>query len=89
MSEKRAIKELEGVNDDEAEEILEEVKKEKKDKAADFTSFIDKKGGDNPQGDNSDNSDTGNDNNPDGGKPDKKPPKSKVWQAINLFLANK
>lgn len=48
MSEKRAVKELEGVNDQEAEEILKEAGEERKQKQADFTSFVDKNGGNNP-----------------------------------------
>lgn len=47
MSEKRAIKDLEGVKDDEAEEILKEITEERESKA-DFTSFVDNKGGNRP-----------------------------------------
>jgi hypothetical protein len=54
ISEKRAIIELEGVKEDEADEIIKEISEEKKQKAADFTSFIDKKGGGNPD-DNKEN----------------------------------
>jgi hypothetical protein len=47
MSKKKAVMDLESIEEDEAEELLKEVGEE--DKAAmDFTSFVDNKGGDNP-----------------------------------------
>lgn len=50
LSKKRAVIDLENVEPDEADEILKEVEDEDK-KAADFTSFMDNKGG-NPPGNN-------------------------------------
>lgn len=65
ISKKRAVMELENVEDDEADDILKEVEKEDK-AAADFTSFVDKKAGNNPTDPNNpvngDNKNGGNQN---------------------------
>lgn len=66
-SKKRAVMNLEGVESDEAEEILKEVEEESKE-AADFTSFMDKGNG---------NQDEGNDN-PDNMNPDNMPGKKNM-----------
>jgi hypothetical protein len=53
LSKKKAVMELENVEEDEADTILKEVSEEDK-AAADFTSFVDNKGGDNPPDDKDD-----------------------------------
>lgn len=64
ISKKRAVIQLENVEEDEAENILDEVSEDDK-KAADFTSFIDKKNGDNPNaGDNNNGGNKNQDKNP-------------------------
>lgn len=82
ISKKKAVMELENVEEDEAEVILKEVDEETK-AATDFTSFVDDQGGNNPNGDDNENNDKGgngnNANNAKGGNQNKnqKPPVKK------------
>jgi hypothetical protein len=68
LSKKKVVMELENVEEDEAEDILKEVEEDDS-KAADFTSFVDNKGGTNPPLDKDGNPIVNNDKgNMNGGK---------------------